>query len=57
MAVRRALNEKKLRAELEEARKGLRHSQSLYHALVDIPPMEYSGVMLKESFSTSTRPW
>jgi diguanylate cyclase (GGDEF)-like protein/PAS domain S-box-containing protein len=37
MAVRRALNEKKLRAELEEAGKALRHSQSLYHALVDNP--------------------
>jgi diguanylate cyclase (GGDEF)-like protein len=37
MAVRRALNEKKLRAELEEAGKALRHSQSLYRALVDNP--------------------
>ncbi len=37
MAVRRALNEKKLRAELEGAGKALRHSQSLYHALVDNP--------------------
>ena len=37
MAVRRALNEKKLRAELEEAGKALKHSQSLYHALVDNP--------------------
>lgn len=37
MAVRRALNEKKLRLELEEAGKALRHSQSLYHALVDNP--------------------
>jgi diguanylate cyclase (GGDEF)-like protein/PAS domain S-box-containing protein len=37
MAVRRALNEKKLRDELEEARKALRHSQSLYRALVDNP--------------------
>jgi diguanylate cyclase (GGDEF)-like protein/PAS domain S-box-containing protein len=37
MAVRRAMNEKKLRAELEEAGKALRHSQSLYHALVDNP--------------------
>ena len=37
MAVRRALNEKKLRAELEEAERALRHSQSLYHALVDNP--------------------
>src|SRR5271165_6687923 len=34
MAVRQALNEKKLREELEEARKALRHSQSLYRALV-----------------------
>ena len=37
MAVRRTLNEKKLRAELEEAERALRHSQSLYHALVDNP--------------------
>jgi diguanylate cyclase (GGDEF)-like protein/PAS domain S-box-containing protein len=37
MAVRRALNEKKLRAELEDAEKALRHSQSLYRALVDNP--------------------
>src|SRR6266480_7132233 len=37
MAVRRALNEKKLREELEEAGEALKHSQSLYHALVDNP--------------------
>ena len=37
MAVRRALNEKRLRAELEESGKALRHSQSLYRALVDNP--------------------
>ncbi len=37
MAVRQALNEKKLREELEEVRKALRHSQSLYRALVDNP--------------------
>lgn len=37
MEVRRALNEKELRAELEEAGKALRHSQSLYRALVDNP--------------------
>ena len=37
MAVRRALSEKKLRAELQEAEKALRHSQSLYRALVDNP--------------------
>src|SRR5271170_976396 len=37
MAVRRALNEKKLRVELEEAEKALRHSRSLYRALVDNP--------------------
>jgi diguanylate cyclase (GGDEF)-like protein/PAS domain S-box-containing protein len=37
MAVRQALNEKKLREELEDARKALRHSQSLYRALVDNP--------------------
>src|SRR6266481_3706853 len=37
MAVRRVLNEKRLRAELEEAERALRHSQSLYHALVDNP--------------------
>ncbi len=37
MAVRQALNEKKLRVELEDARKALRHSQSLYRALMDNP--------------------
>src|SRR5437588_510696 len=37
MAVRRALNEKKLRTELEEAGKALKHSQALYGALVDNP--------------------
>jgi diguanylate cyclase (GGDEF)-like protein/PAS domain S-box-containing protein len=37
MAVRRALNEKNLRCELEEAGKALRHSQSLYRALVENP--------------------
>ena len=37
MAVRRALNGKKLREELEEARSALRHSQSLYRALADNP--------------------
>ena len=37
MAVRRVLNEKKLRAELEQAGKALRHSQSLYRALVENP--------------------
>lgn len=37
MAVRRALNDKQLRDELEEVRKALVHSQSLYRALVDNP--------------------
>jgi len=37
MAVRRALKEKKLRSELDEAEKALRHSRSLYRALVDNP--------------------
>jgi PAS domain-containing protein len=37
MTVRRVLNEQKLRIELEEAGKALRHSQSLYRALVDNP--------------------
>jgi diguanylate cyclase (GGDEF)-like protein/PAS domain S-box-containing protein len=37
MAVRRALNERALREELEEARTALRHSRSLYRALVDNP--------------------
>jgi diguanylate cyclase (GGDEF)-like protein/PAS domain S-box-containing protein len=37
LTVRHALNEKKLREELEGARKALRHSQSLYRALVDNP--------------------
>ena len=37
MAVRRVLNEAKLRCELEDAKKALRHSQSLYRALADNP--------------------
>ena len=37
MAVRRALNEKRIRTELQEAEKAVRHSQSLYRALVDNP--------------------
>ena len=37
MAVRRALNEKELSSELAEAEKALRHSKSLYRALVDNP--------------------
>lgn len=37
MAVRRVLKEKKLRAELEESEKALRHSQSLYRALIENP--------------------
>jgi two-component system, cell cycle response regulator len=37
MAVRRVLNEQKLREELEDARKALHHSQSLYRALIDNP--------------------
>lgn len=37
MAVRRALNESTLRGELAEAGKALRHSQSLYRALVENP--------------------
>ena len=36
-SVRRALNDKKLRDELEDARRALQHSQSLYRALVDNP--------------------
>jgi PAS domain S-box-containing protein len=36
-AVRRALNDKKLRDELDDARRALQHSQSLYRALVDNP--------------------
>jgi diguanylate cyclase (GGDEF)-like protein/PAS domain S-box-containing protein len=36
-AVRRALNDKKLRDDLEDARRALQHSQSLYRALVDNP--------------------
>jgi diguanylate cyclase (GGDEF)-like protein/PAS domain S-box-containing protein len=37
MAIRRAVNEKELRVELEEAGKALRHSQSLYRALLENP--------------------
>jgi diguanylate cyclase (GGDEF)-like protein/PAS domain S-box-containing protein len=36
-AVRRALNDKRLRDELDDARRALQHSQSLYRALVDNP--------------------
>jgi diguanylate cyclase (GGDEF)-like protein/PAS domain S-box-containing protein len=36
-AVRHALNDKRLRDELEDARRALQHSQSLYRALVDNP--------------------
>jgi len=37
LAVRQAVNEKNLRDELEGVRRALRHSQSLYRALVDNP--------------------
>jgi diguanylate cyclase (GGDEF)-like protein/PAS domain S-box-containing protein len=37
LAVRRVLNDRNLRNELEDARKALRHSQSLYRALADNP--------------------
>jgi diguanylate cyclase (GGDEF)-like protein/PAS domain S-box-containing protein len=37
MVVRRALKNRTLRQELEEARKALKHSRSLYRALVDNP--------------------
>jgi diguanylate cyclase (GGDEF)-like protein/PAS domain S-box-containing protein len=37
MAVRRVVNEKRLREELEQARSALQHSQSLYRALMDNP--------------------
>jgi diguanylate cyclase (GGDEF)-like protein/PAS domain S-box-containing protein len=37
LAVRRVVNERKLRSELQDAKKALRHSQSLYRALVDNP--------------------
>jgi len=37
MVVRRALKEKKLRSELEEAEKALLHSQALFRALVENP--------------------
>jgi diguanylate cyclase (GGDEF)-like protein/PAS domain S-box-containing protein len=37
LTVRQALNEKNLREELEGVRRALRHSQSLYRALVDNP--------------------
>jgi two-component system cell cycle response regulator len=37
IAIRRALSNRKLRADLEEARKALSHSQSLYRALADNP--------------------
>jgi diguanylate cyclase (GGDEF)-like protein/PAS domain S-box-containing protein len=37
MVVRRALKEKKLRSELEEVEKALRHSQAVFRALVENP--------------------
>jgi diguanylate cyclase (GGDEF)-like protein/PAS domain S-box-containing protein len=37
MALRRVMKEKKLRADLEKAEKDLRHSESLYRALVENP--------------------
>lgn len=37
MAVRRVLNQRKLRSEMANAKKALRHSQSLYRALADNP--------------------
>ena len=37
LVVRRLLNERKLRNELDEAKRALRHSQSLYRALADNP--------------------
>ena len=52
MAVCRAVNEKNLRAELEQAEKALRHSQSRYRALMEHPAVgALSGVMCKVSFS------
>ncbi len=50
LAVRRALNERKLRAELEEAGRALRHSQSLYRALVENPAYEFAGAVMEEQF-------
>ena len=49
MAIRRALNERELRAELEEAGKALRHSQSLYRALADNPAF---GICLCDAAAT-----
>ena len=37
MAIRRAVKEQRLRIELDDARRALRHSQSLYRALADNP--------------------
>jgi len=48
MAVRRVLNEKKLRAELEEAGKALRHSHRYIARRGEIPLTEYAGAMRKE---------
>jgi DNA-binding NtrC family response regulator len=56
MAVRRALNEKKLREELEEVRQALQHSQSLYRALVDNPAYGIYRCDPRETCSTSIRP-
>ena len=56
MAIRRALNGKKLRKDLEEARQAVQHSQSLYRALVDNPAYGIYRCDAKETFWTSIRP-
>ena len=57
MAVRRALNEKNLRAELETAERALGHSQSLYRALADNPVHGICRSDASGSLSTLIRRW
>ena len=50
MVVRRALNERELRAELQQAEKALRNSQSLYRALVENPSYGICSCDAQEKF-------
>ena len=56
MAVRRALNDKKLREELEEVRQALQHSQSPIARWWTTLPMAFTAATPRETCSTSIRP-
>lgn len=61
MAVRRALNDKKLREESEEVRQALQHSQSLYRTgheiiVVDITEQRTLEEELRHQASTDSLP-